>query len=255
MLEKAASGKPDLVVMPEAVAMLCYPDDRPDFTYLDVAEPIPGQTSDAACRIAREFNVNVVIGLIELRQNGGQNLCLVIDRSGTIVGRYEKVHEPEICRLEQMALVGNEIPVFDLDFGRIGIFICWDLNYPELPSILAAKGTDLLIFPHMISLSSDSNFGLRLRARAADNGLPLVAAGMRDEHNHNGTEPDLGPTCILDANGGVVSASLHPGPDVISAAIELDSDSPSRSRAKRFRKDVRPDVYSKEWKLAAGDRP
>ncbi|MGA7304699.1 MAG: carbon-nitrogen hydrolase family protein, partial [Rhodothermales bacterium] len=121
MLEKAASGKPDLVVMPEAVAMLCYPDDRPDFTYFDVAEPIPGQTSDAACRIAREFNVNVVIGLIELRQNGGQNLCLVIDRSGTIVGRYEKVHEPEICRLEQMALVGNEIPVFDLDFGRIGI--------------------------------------------------------------------------------------------------------------------------------------
>ncbi|HUF10542.1 MAG TPA: carbon-nitrogen hydrolase family protein [Rhodothermales bacterium] len=243
MLEKAARDKPDLVVLPEAVAMLCYPDDHPDFTYFDVAEAIPGPTSDAACRIARDFGVNVVIGLIERRESGGQNLALAIDREGSIVGRYEKIHEPEICRLEQNALVGNDVPVFDLDFGRIGIFICWDLNYPELPSLLARKGADLLVFPHLISLADCPHFTTRLRARAVDAALPLVASGMRDPHNHNGTQDGMGATVILDAEGSIIAQTLEAGPDIVSAAINLDADGPNRRLVKRAAKDVRTDIY------------
>ena len=243
MLERAARAKPDLVVLPEAVAMLCYPDDHPDFTYLDVAEPIPGRTSDAACKIAKEHGVNVVIGLIERREAGGQNLALVIDRTGTVVGRYEKLHEPEICRREQKALIGNDVPVFDLDFRRIGIFICWDLNYPELPSILARKGADLLVFPHLISLAGCPHFATRLRVRAIDTGLPLVAAGMRDPHNHNGTQDGMGATVILDAEGSIVAQTLDAGPAVVSATIDLDADGPNRRLVRRAAADARPDIF------------
>ena len=243
MLERAARDKPDLVVLPEAVAMLCYPDDHPDFTYLDVAEPIPGSTSDAACKIAREFGVNVVIGLIERRESGGQNLALVIDRDGKVVGRYEKLHEPETCRREQKALVGNDVPVFDLDFGRIGIFICWDLKYPELQSILARKGADLLVFPHLISLAGCPHFATRLRARAIDTALPLIAAGMRDPHNHNGTQDGMGATVILDAEGSIVAQTLEAGPDIVSATVDLDADGPNRSLVRRAAKDARTDLY------------
>lgn len=230
MLELAAGQEPDLVVLPEAVAMLCYPDDHPDFTYFDVAESIPGRTSDKAREIAARFGVNVVIGLIERREDGGQNLALVIDRTGTVVGRYEKVHEPEVCRVEQYALVGNEVPVFDLDIGRIGIFICWDLNYPEMTSILASKGAELLLFPHLISLSGDTHYAERIRARAVDAGVPIVAAGMRDEHNHNGTQEGMGATCILDGKGRVVSQSLKAGPDIVTCNLEVPLKAANRER-------------------------
>lgn len=243
MLEKAAQDKSDLVVLPEAVVMLCYPDDHPDFTYFDVAETIPGPTSDAACRIAGDFGVNVVIGLIERRESGGQNLALVIDRKGSVVGRYEKIHEPEICRREQKALVGNEIPLFDLDFGRIGIFICWDLNYPELPSILARKGADMLVFPHLISLANCPHFATRLRARAIDAALPLVAAGMRDPHNHNATQDGMGATCILDAEGSIIAQTLEASPGIVSATIDLSAYGPNRRLVERSRMDVRPELY------------
>lgn len=254
MLEKAASGKPDLVVMPEAVAMLCYPDDHPDFTYFDVAEPVPGPTSEAASRIAARYGVNVVIGLIEKRRKGGQNLALVIDRTGATVGRYEKVHEPEICRLDQHALVGDEIPVFDLDFGRIGIFICWDLNYPEMATILSLNGAQLIVFPHLISLGDGTAFPVQLRARAVDNGLPIVAAGMRDEHNHNGTQDGMGPTCILDSEGSIIAQSLEAGPDVVSATVDIDADLPNRRRVLRSRLDLRPALFGKAF-ADLSDRP
>jgi len=252
MLEKAASGRPDLVVLPEAVAMLCYPDDHPDFTYFDVAESIPGPTSERACQIAARFGVNVVIGLIERRENGGQNLALVIDRTGAVVGRYEKIHEPEICRSEQRALVGNKIPVFNLDFGRIGIMICWDLNYPEMAALLAWKGAQLLVFPHLISLGSSSSFPTQLRARALDSGVPLVAAGMRDAHNHNQCRDGLSPTCIVSDDGSVLGKSESAGPDVVTAEIDLESTSANRRRVLRARSDIRPDLFGKEFTDLSG---
>ena len=64
MLDRAARQRPDLVVMPEAVSMLCYPDGRPGFSYRDVAEPVPGPTTEHAARIATEHGVNVVLGLV-----------------------------------------------------------------------------------------------------------------------------------------------------------------------------------------------
>ena len=248
MLEAAAATRPDLVVLPEAVAMLCFPDGKPDFSYTDVAESIPGPTSDEACRIAAKYKTNVVIGLIEKRPTGGQNLALVIDRNGKVVGRYEKIHEPEICRREQDALTGDQSPVFDLDFGRIGIFICWDVNYPELTAILAAKHADLLIFPHLIALPQDGNFAITIRSRAIDTGLPIVAAGMRDAHNHNGIQDGLGATCVIDGNGTLLANATDPKSLLLRCTVPLSELQTSRQRVRRFRKDVRPDVYTKEWR-------
>jgi N-carbamoylputrescine amidase len=220
MLGKAASERNhDLIVLPEAVSMLCYPDDRPDFTYYDVAEEVPGPTTDAAGRIAREHQVNVIIGLIQRRNNGCQNMAIVIDRSGEIVGLYEKRHEPEVCIREQAALEGSDAPVFDLDFGRVGIFICWDLYYSDITDELEANGAELLVFPHLMSFAIPKSQASTLRQRARETGLPIVAAGMRDEHNHNGGQDGLWPTGVLDGEGQVVVQTDAPKSDLISAVI------------------------------------
>ena len=245
----AAGRKPDCVVLPEAVAMLCYPDGRPAFTYHDVADPSPGPTSDAFCRIAGESGVNIVVGLIEDRGSDQhcQNTTLVIDRAGRIVGRYDKIHEPSICRTEQAAAVGSEIPVFDLDFGRIGIMVCWDLISPEIASILMLKGAELLLVPHLIGLPTVASWPVILKARAIDSGLPVVAAGMRDAHNHNGIQDGLGPTCIIGPSGEIIAQTDLAGADIVGATLDLSGAAPNRRKVVEIRGDRRPDVYAREY--------
>jgi predicted amidohydrolase len=223
MLETAARARPDLVVLPEAVSMLCYPDGRPDFTYRDVAEPVPGPTTDAAAAIARRYGVNVVLGLIadEGPDAPCQNTVVGLDRAGSLAGRYNKLHEPEACRTHQAAGVGDALGVFDLDFGRIGVFVCWDLIAPEIPALLALRGAALLVFPHLIGLPAARNFAVSLRARAVDSALPLIAAWMRDAGSHSGTQDGLAPTCVLDADGAVIAQTLKAGPDVVLADVPL----------------------------------
>lgn len=248
MLERAARPGLDLVVLPEAVSMLCYPDGRADFTYRDVVDRVPGPMTEAIARIAAGAGVNVVAGLIEDQgpDRPCQNVALVFDRSGSIVGRYEKTHEPEICRHEQAAGIGGALPTFDLDFGRIGIFICWDLLAPEVASILTLSGAQLLCFPHMIALPTRQNFAVTLRARAIDNAVPVAAAGMRDEHNHNGHQDGLYPTCILDAQGEVIAQATEAGPAVVTASVTLGgSHSSEDDWFSRRGREARPGLYAR----------
>ena len=226
MLRRAAASAPDdrphdLIVLPEAVAMLCYPDDRPSFTYDDVAEDVPGRTSNTACRIAKEAGSNVIIGLIQRRDDGCQNVTVVIDRNGEIVGMYEKMNEPEVCIREQAALEGSKPGLFDLDFGRVGIFVCWDLEDASLPKTLADGGADLLVFPHLMSFANERSQARRIREAARSTGLPLVAAGMRDEHNHNAGQSGLWPTAILDGDGTVIRQTVKAKADLVDGWVDL----------------------------------
>ena len=252
MLEEAARMRPDLVVLPEAVSMLCCPDGRPDFSYRDVSESVAGPTAERASKIAATYGVNVVIGVIEDRgpDRPCQNAVLVLDRGGRLAGRYDKTHEPEVCRLEQDAGRGDELPVFDLDFGRIGVFVCWDLIAPEVASILTLKGAQLLCFPHLIALPVERNFAVSLRARAVDNAVPIVAAGMRDEHNHNGSQEGLFPTCILDAAGNVLAQSEKAEADVVTARVPLGSAWTARRPL-----ELRPDLYARQYASLSNLKP
>ena len=257
MLERAAQKRSDLIVLPEAVSMLCYPDGRPDFTYRDVAEPVPGPTTEAAADIARRHRVNVMLGLIADRgpEVPCQNLVVVIDREGQAAGYYEKTHEPEVVRRDQGAGTGTSFPIFDLDFARTGTFVCWDLLAPEVASILALKGARLLCFPHLIGLPSPRNFAVSLRARAVDNAVPIVAAGMRDAHNHNGCQDGIFPTCILDADGNVVAQSTRAGADVVRAGLSLASvrvdylglDQPDVDWFAHRPRELRVDLYARAY--------
>jgi predicted amidohydrolase len=160
-----------------------------------------------------------------------------------------------VCRHAQAAGTGEALPVFDLDVGRIGVFICWDLIAPEVASILTFKGAQLLCFPHLIALPAARNFAVSLQARAVDNAVPVAAAGLRDVHNHNGSQDGLFPTCILDASGHVLAQSTRAGADVVVASVplapvhvdHLGRAEPEVDWNAQRRRELRADLYAREY--------
>ena len=137
ILETASAYKPDLVVLPEAFLLAGMPLSK----VKDIAEAIPGPTFEVLASSCCAGNFNLVAGHVT-RENGRYyNQALVLDRSGKLVGSYRKnypVEEEIRCGVEP----GRQPAAFDLDFGRIGVAICFDLNWPGLWAALEKERID-----------------------------------------------------------------------------------------------------------------
>ncbi len=119
--------------------------------------------------LAKRYHAYVVPWDYETGPEGSgkvYNSSYILDRNGNEIGRYRKTHLPysEIPSV----IPGDDFPVFDLDFGRIGIMICWDNYFPESARILANRGAKLILYP-LYGDTMKPQWDLRLRARAADN--------------------------------------------------------------------------------------
>ena len=137
ILQTAVAYKPDLVLLPEAFPIAGMPLAKVP----EVAEPVPGPTYDMLASYCRQGNFNLVSGHVTREGDRYYNQALVLDRAGRLVGSYRKnypVEEEIRCGIEP----GREAAAFDLDFGRIGVAICFDLNWPNLWAGLAKKDID-----------------------------------------------------------------------------------------------------------------
>ena len=184
---------PDLVVLPEANTNM-----KTGRAYPERAEPIPGgPTWKIVSRNAKKFHVNIVAGAIQRDAAGDMhNVAFIADRQGKLAGIYRKVHLT-VGECDQGLIPGTEFPVFDLDFGRIGILICWDNWFPETARMLRMNGAELLVFP----IARDGQYQHWEHVwptRAMDNAIPLVTS-LR------GGGPS--PSCIIDRDGHILAAS------------------------------------------------
>lgn len=137
ILETARSYRPDLVLLPEAFPLAGMPLAR----LSEVAEPVPGPIYEMLAAHCRAGHFNLVAGHVTVEKGRYYNQALVLDRSGTLVGSYRKnypVEEEIRCGVEP----GSQPAAFDLDFGRIGVAICFDLNWPSLWASLEAEQID-----------------------------------------------------------------------------------------------------------------
>ena len=165
----AAGEKPDLVVFPETLLTRWVPDLGKDMG----AQPIPGPHTQWACAFARKLHTNVIISLREKADGRYYTSAAVIDRSGNIVGVYRKT-QLTVGEYENGYTWGDELPVFDLDFGKVGVLICWDLWFPEAIRTLRLKGAEVIAYP--IASTSFEHFDLMWKTRAMENGIYLAAA-------------------------------------------------------------------------------
>ena len=160
LLDRALTIGPDLVVLPETFTTVSLDRDLEKN-----AESVPGPTTDACAKRAKKARTYVICPIQTKRDGDFWNSAVVIDREGQVVGIYDKsypVTSTEDYTMMEYGMRPGVVPppVFDLDFGRIGIQICFDVNYPESWEAFAEAGTKLVAWP------SAYNGGFPLRAYA-----------------------------------------------------------------------------------------
>jgi len=186
-IRKVAQQGAELVVLQELHNGLYFCQEENVDTF-DQAEPIPGPSTEFYGALAKELGVVIVTSLFERRATGlYHNTAVVMDKDGTIAGKYRKMHIPDDPGYyEKFYFTPGDLgfqPI-DTSVGRLGVLVCWDQWYPEAARLMALAGAELLIYPTAIGYdpndTKDEQERQRMawqtvqRGHAVANGLPVV---------------------------------------------------------------------------------
>jgi N-carbamoylputrescine amidase len=196
-IKKLANSGAQLIVLQELHNSLyfCQTEDVDKF---DLAEPIPGPSTELFCQLAHELSVVIVTSLFEKRAPGlYHNTAVVMDTDGSIAGIYRKMHIPDDpAYYEKFYFTPGDLGFHPINtsLGRLGILVCWDQWYPEAARLMALQGAEMLIYPTAIGYESSDTDDEQERQReawttiqrghAVANGLPVITV------NRTGYEPD-----------------------------------------------------------------
>ena len=238
-----------------------------DVTRHDLAEPIPGPSTDHFGALAKELGVVLVISLFERRAAGlSHNTAVVLESDGQIAGTYRKMHipdDPGFTEKFYFAPGDQGFEPIQTSLGRLGVLVCWDQWYPEAARLMALAGAELLIYPTAIGWSPEDDGDEQARQRdawitvqrghAIANGLPLLAV------NRCGIETEPGATSGINfwgssfgcgPQGELLAMASNDQDEVLLVDMDLE-----RSEAVRrwwpFLRDRRIDAYGdllKRWR-------
>jgi predicted amidohydrolase len=220
-VRQAADQKPDIICLPEGITVIGTKQ-----SYVQVSESIPGPTTETLGALARELNSYIVAGIYERAAPAVYNTAVLIDRKGNVVGRYRKTHLPRE-EWEAGLTPGESYPIFETDFGKLGLMVCWDIQFPEPWRALGLQGAELVLLP--IWGGSET----LLRARAIENHAFIVSSSYDTK------------SCVVAPNGEVLTEATNASP-VMTAEVHLD------------RKIYQPwigDMSTRTWKERRGELP
>ncbi len=196
-IRKAASDGAELVVLQELHNSLYFCQTE-NTSLFDLAEPIPGPSTEFYGKLASELNIVLVTSLFERRAPGlYHNTAVVFEKDGSIAGKYRKMHIPDDpAYYEKFYFTPGDLGFHPIrtSVGVLGVQVCWDQWYPEGARLMALQGAEILIYPTAIGYESSDTADEQGRQReawttvqrghAVANGLPVVAV------NRTGHEPD-----------------------------------------------------------------
>lgn len=238
MIVDAASQGADLVVLPELFST-GYELNIVGPRIPELAEPVDGPTVTALRQAARDANCYVVAGLALTHELPGvaYNSAVLIDRTGSLAGVYDKQH---LWALERFYFRSGEgSPVFDTDFGRLGILICYDLGFPEVARMLALQGAEILVCPSAWCAEDMDVWDVNVPARALENTTFVAAV------NRFGREDALvmpGHTKVCNPRGRVISELKDEAEGTLYVELNLD-EVVSHRVSSPYLRDRRPDLY------------
>jgi len=239
LIDEAARGKPDIVLLPEFFNNEYFPQYR-DYRYMEYAETEDGYTQTRMKDTARLHGIHIVSTIFEMAGPGlYYDTAMLIDPSGEITGKYRKVHPAALLSLEKIYFrAGSSFPVFHVGDWTIGFSTCYDNLFPESCRCLALNGAELILAPYATPVADPwENF---LTTRALENGVFLAAC------NHVGQEGDWrmsGKSMIVDPLGKILVQASDRDEQVITAEFDRQEVVRARQRFPLFR-DRRPDAYT-----------
>lgn len=248
-----AAGQGANVVCLQELFASRYPCQTEDHAMFQLAESIPGSTSEALAGVAREHGIVVVGSLFERRAAGVyHNTAVVFDADGRQAGMYRKMHIPDDPNYyEKFYFTPGDLGFrgFDTRFGRVGVCVCWDQWFPEAARLTALAGAEILFYPTAIGWLHDEQevFGesqvsaweTMMRSHAIANGVFVVAP------NRVGTETNIqfwGSSFVCDPYGNVMARAARDDEETLIVECDLNAVDTARTHWP-FLRDRRIDAY------------
>ena len=211
----------ELIVLQELHNSLyfCQVEDVDNF---DLAEPIPGPSTNLYGQLAKECGIVLVTSLFERRSAGlYHNTAVVFEKDGTIAGKYRKMHIPDDPGYyEKFYFTPGDLGFHPIQtsVGRLGVLVCWDQWYPEAARLMALQGAELLIYPTAIGYDPNDTpeeqqrqrraWQTVMRGHAVANGLPVVAVNRVGEevsqHSSLNTQQFWGTSFVCGPQGEIL---------------------------------------------------
>lgn len=249
-IARARAEGADIVCLPEMVSTANVPKELEYH-----AEEFPGDITAAFRRAARAHRINLIAPYLIRSGRKTYNQATVIDRKGRIVGFYRKI-QPTAQESFYVA-PGKELPVFEMDFGKIAVMICMDIYFPEIPRIYAFKGAEILFWPTVSHGPTQETLRTQLTARAVDNSLIVAEANLANHPPYAAYAGRYRPATarIIDHNGDIL-AQTGRRHGVATATVDLDevrltSQCVLIREPDRMREDLesitRLDLYAREY--------
>jgi N-carbamoylputrescine amidase len=263
-VREAAREGANVVCLPELFRAQ-YFCQREDIALFDLAEPIPGPSTERLSAVAREEKVVVIASLFERRAAGlYHNTAAILQQDGTIAGLYRKMHIPDDpLYYEKFYFTPGDLgfKAFDTAFGKIGTLVCWDQWYPEGARITALQGANVIFYPTAIGWhpAEKEEFGTAQyeawqtiqRAHAIANGV-FVGAVNRVGHEQGDIRGNLvegpglefwGGSFIADPFGRIIAKASHDKEEILIGEVDIRALEDVR-RNWPFLRDRRIDAYS-----------
>lgn len=258
-IRKASALGAKLVVLQE---LHCGPYfcQNEETGHFDLAEEIPGPTTELLGGVAREFGVVLVSSLFEKRAPGiYHNTAVVLEKDGSIAGKYRKMHIPDDPGYyEKFYFTPGDLGFEPIrtSVGKLGVLVCWDQWYPEAARLMALAGADLLIYPTAIGWDPRDEDEEKVRQKeawitiqrghAVANGIPVVSVNrVGHEADPSGVLPGSlfwGSSFVAGPQGEILSQASNDREELLSVEIDLARGEAVR-RIWPFLRDRRIDAY------------
>jgi N-carbamoylputrescine amidase len=243
-VRQAAEGGARVVCFAELAFDRFYPQNRANAEVLDLAEPVPGPTTERFSELAAELGIVVILNVFERDGRRTFDTSPVIDANGTLLGKTRMVHITDYPFFHEQDYYhpgDRGAPVYETAFGRIGVAICYDRHFPEYLRALALAEAQVVFVPQagVVGEWPQGLFEAEMRVAAFQNGFFSALC------NRVGEEEKLtfaGESFVCDPDGRVIARAGTLTEEILQCGLDLSRVEESHAR-RLFLRDRRPELY------------